>query len=412
MSNFFSCQKPYVSNEYFDNLRNYKYRSTDSSISYKYIISPLCNHLVKLFPKWVAPNVITISGFVLNLLYFLVTSYYTKLKGGVIPPWACFFSAFCYLIYQILDNIDGKQARRTNSSSALGLLVDHGTDACTTFFITCGLGSILGLDSINQFILLWTMILVPFYLNTWEQYITGEMSLPCINGINEGTFLIFFLESLVGFMGQDFLINNEINICGKSFQFNTFISLISFCAGIFFGLISIYKVLKMENTTNKIEALIDIFPFIYFLLGFFSIVYLTNSAIVIDYPQLLIVTFGLQFAKMLGLLQLSHLTKARYNPYNCSFILPNLCFIIHSIFYSLTGNFNIIFINIDNLIIFFLFFNFLSWFHFVYYCSEELCIILGIYRFSLIKRSEEVKLSETNEVETKGINDIIMLNKL
>ena len=123
MKNFFDCNKPYIQKEYYDNIINYKYRSTDSSITYKYVISPLCNRLVKLFPKWVAPNLITVSGFFLNLCYFIVTAYYTKLKGGVVPPWACFFSAFCYLIYQILDNIDGKQARRTNSSSALGLLI-------------------------------------------------------------------------------------------------------------------------------------------------------------------------------------------------------------------------------------------------------------------------------------------------
>jgi phosphatidylglycerophosphate synthase len=109
-------------------------------------MSPLCDYLVKFFPEWLAPNVITISGFFLNLLYFLITGYYTQFKGGFVPPWACFFSAFCYLLYQILDNIDGKQARRTKSSSPLGLLVDHGTDACTTFFITCGLGAILCLN--------------------------------------------------------------------------------------------------------------------------------------------------------------------------------------------------------------------------------------------------------------------------
>ena len=408
MNQMLSCNKPYISEEFYDNLRNYKYKSADASISYKYIISPLCNHLVKLFPKWVAPNTITVAGFFLNVLYFTVTGYYTKLKGGPIPSWACFFSAFCYLIYQILDNIDGKQARRTNSSSALGLLVDHGTDSCTTFFITCGLGAILGLDSINQYILLWIMIIVPFYLNNWEQYVTGEMSLPCINGINEGTFLIFFLESLVGFKGQDFLINNEYNILGKSYQLNTLISFISFCAGLFFGLLSLIKIINMENVTNKLESLIDIFPFIYFLLGFFSIVYLTDSEVATEYPQLLILTFGFQFAKMLGILQLSHLTGARYNPYTLSFILPNLCFIFHSIIYYFTKKYRILFINIDNLIIFFFIFNFISWLHFVYYCSEELCIILNINRFSLKKRNEELKFSEINDVKTKDINDIIV----
>ena len=408
MNQMLSCNKPYISEEFYDNLRNYKYKSADASISYKYIISPLCNHLVKLFPKWVAPNTITVAGFFLNVLYFTVTGYYTKLKGGPIPSWACFFSAFCYLIYQILDNIDGKQARRTNSSSALGLLVDHGTDSCTTFFITCGLGAILGLDSIKQYILLWIMIIVPFYLNNWEQYVTGEMSLPCINGINEGTFLIFFLESLVGFKGQDFLINNEYNILGKSFQLNTLISFVSFCAGLFFGLLSLIKIINMENVTNKLESLIDIFPFIYFLLGFFSIVYLTDSEVATEYPQLLILTFGFQFAKMLGILQLSHLTGARYNPYTLSFILPNLCFIIHSIIYYFTKSYRILFINIDNLILFFFIFNFISWLHFVYYCSEELCIILNINRFSLKKRSEELKFSEISDVKTKDINDIIV----
>ena len=164
----------------------------------------------------------------------------------------------------------------------------------------------------------------------------------------------------------------------------------------------------MENVTNKLEALIDICPFIYFILGFFSIVYLTDSEIAAEYPQLLIVTFGFQFAKMLGLLQLSHLTKSRYNPYNNTFILPNLCFIIHSIIYYFTKSDRILFISIDNLICFFFIFNFVSWFHFVYYCSEELCIILGIYRFSLRKRDEEIKIGEVSEVKTKEINDIII----
>ena len=63
MNQMISCNKPYISEEFYDNLRNYKYKSADASISYKYIISPLCNHLVKLFPKWVAPNTITVAGF-------------------------------------------------------------------------------------------------------------------------------------------------------------------------------------------------------------------------------------------------------------------------------------------------------------------------------------------------------------
>lgn len=383
MDFIFSCTKPYIPKERFSSIRSYKYKSSDSSISYKYFMSPLCDYLVNFFPTWLAPNVITISGFFLNLLYFLITGYYTKFKGGFIPPWACFFSAFCYLLYMILDNIDGKQARRTKSSSPLGLLFDHGTDACTTFFITCGLGAILALETIYQYILLWIMIIVPFYLNNWEEYVTGVMSLPIINGINEGTFIIVFLECLTGCIGQDYLNKKEYIIFGKHILFNTFISSLACGAGIFFGIISIFKVRQLESKEKRINALIDVFPFIYFLAGFFCIIYLTDSKISENYPQLLLVSFGFQFAKMLGLLQLAHLMGIRYNPYNLVFVLPNLCYIIHSIFYYFSKNQRILYFTIDDLIIIFSIVNFLSWLHFVYFCSDEMCKILGIYRFKI-----------------------------
>jgi ethanolaminephosphotransferase len=47
--------------------------------------------------------------------------------------------------------MDGKQARRTKSSSPLGMMFDHGCDALTTFVVTLGVGSIVGLG-INRLI--------------------------------------------------------------------------------------------------------------------------------------------------------------------------------------------------------------------------------------------------------------------
>ena len=49
-----------------------------------------------------------------------------------IPSWVYIITAVCFFIYQTLDAIDGKQARRTNSSSPLGQLFDHGCDAFGT----------------------------------------------------------------------------------------------------------------------------------------------------------------------------------------------------------------------------------------------------------------------------------------
>ena len=42
-----------------------------------------------------------------------------------------------------------------------------------------------------------------------------------------------------------------------------------FCAGIFFGVISILKVRKLENANKKLNALFDIFPFIYYIIPSF-----------------------------------------------------------------------------------------------------------------------------------------------
>ena len=51
------------------------------------------------------------------------------------PLWAYIACACGLFIYQSLDAIDGKQARRTNSSSPLGELFDHGCDSLSTGII-------------------------------------------------------------------------------------------------------------------------------------------------------------------------------------------------------------------------------------------------------------------------------------
>ena len=44
--------------------------------------------------------------------------------------------ALNFWLYSTFDNVDGKQARRTNTSSPLGELFDHGCDALTIVVIS------------------------------------------------------------------------------------------------------------------------------------------------------------------------------------------------------------------------------------------------------------------------------------
>lgn len=80
------------------------------------------------------------------------------------------------------DGIDGKQARRTQSSTPLGELFDHGLDSWATLFLPIALYSVFGRGdySVGVFhiysILLGTML--SFISSHWEKYNTGVLFLP------------------------------------------------------------------------------------------------------------------------------------------------------------------------------------------------------------------------------------------
>jgi ethanolaminephosphotransferase len=75
----------------------------------------------------------------------------------------------------ISDGTDGKQARRTQSSSPLGELFDHGLDSWATLFLPVALVSIFGRSAIyginvlEMYGILW-VILTSFIVSHWEKY--------------------------------------------------------------------------------------------------------------------------------------------------------------------------------------------------------------------------------------------------
>ena len=385
-----SLFKPYIKEKEKENVINYKYKGGDTSIFYVYCMAPLCDWLTPKFPEWLAPNVITITGFFFNLIYFLLTFYYNGFGSGrKIPSWVCFLSAFLYFSYCVLDNCDGRQARRTGASSPLGLLVDHGTDACTTFFITCGLGNFMYYEHLDEYLYIYIMITFAFFLNTWEEYYTGELILPIIHGVSEGMLLIVCLEVLSGIYGRqlfDYKIYLFNGLIDNSFKI--VIGKIGMLAGIFFGIVSLVKVCRFVGWKNFPRALYDVIIYVLFLSSILSINYLSNSILKKYVPRLIILSYGFLFAKMMGLLQLSHIKKSKFKPYILSILAPILVQLIHSII-AYIFDFEVFF-NVDTMVLFFFYWNIFSWAYFVYFCSEEMCEILNIKRFSIGKRYKDV----------------------
>ena len=78
----------------------------------KYFYNPTANKIVEYMPENIAPNLITLAGFMFSIapFYILFNHYGTDLINGnvPIPSWFYLFEAFSYLAYRMLDEMDGK----------------------------------------------------------------------------------------------------------------------------------------------------------------------------------------------------------------------------------------------------------------------------------------------------------------
>jgi phosphatidylglycerophosphate synthase len=62
-------------------------------------------------------------------------------------PYSLLFFGTCVFVYYTLDNVDGKQARRTQTSSPLGMCMDHGCDVLGVSFIAVGVAHVIGITN-------------------------------------------------------------------------------------------------------------------------------------------------------------------------------------------------------------------------------------------------------------------------
>lgn len=126
-------------------IKNFKYKGGSISYSYNLLWSPLAEYFLKYVPHWWAPNAITLAGFLINVMGCLSLICQNQI-GGKLEPWTFWFFSICVFTYQTLDNIDGKQARKTGNSSPLGMLFDHGCDALGLLFLALSVARIIRLQ--------------------------------------------------------------------------------------------------------------------------------------------------------------------------------------------------------------------------------------------------------------------------
>ena len=203
-----------LSPEALAHLKSYKYSSVDKSLLSQYVLRHYWNGCVKLLPMWLAPNMVTLLGFFLILANVIVLSIWIPDLIGPGPVWVYWSFAFALWGYSTMDNIDGKQARRTGTSSGLGELFDHGIDSlnCTlaSLLETAAMG--LGANPIGAFTAMVPVL--PMFFSTWETYHTHTLYLGVFNGPTEGLIIATLIMVISGTYGPEIWQNTIAGVIG------------------------------------------------------------------------------------------------------------------------------------------------------------------------------------------------------
>eukprot|EP00051_Salpingoeca_urceolata_P032994 m.18375 g.18375 ORF g.18375 m.18375 type:complete len:376 (-) comp5708_c0_seq1:308-1435(-) len=154
----------------------HKYKSSGQSLLDP-ALTGYWNFVVSLFPLWVAPNLITFVGLMINVITTVIMVYYnpTASDENEVPRWVYLTSGLGLWVYQTLDSIDGKQARRTGTSTPLGELFDHGCDSLSAVLVTTALSISLEARDTGLLFYLNLMCNLTFYCAHWHTYVTGTL---------------------------------------------------------------------------------------------------------------------------------------------------------------------------------------------------------------------------------------------
>jgi len=308
----------YFTEESLTNLVKHKYSCRDDSILAKYCLTPFWNYCLNFVPLGIAPNMITIIGTLGIVLNTLVVWYYcpNMIADSSTPTWICLLSGVLLFFYQTMDNLDGKQARRTGTSSPMGEMTDHGCDSLVvtmTVVICSSLGSFgMGWVTLFQLLSCWML----FWASTWEQYHTGVLYLGIVNGPDEGIVGISAIFIYTYFVGYAIWGTSLTKLFPGTFgiipdmTFRYFVCLITVLPALITTVYTFFSVTKkiwQQGKSSK-DAVMHQLTFALFAACVITWFYLSPS-MWMNYPRGIIFTLGVIFGEMVSRLIIAHICE-------------------------------------------------------------------------------------------------------
>ncbi|KAK4514582.1 uncharacterized protein ATC70_002180 [Mucor velutinosus] len=316
----------YLGEKQIDSLRLYKYAAVDKSPISRYILKHYWDFAITLFPRWIAPNLITLIGLFFMIANVIVVCIWSPNLDTDAPNWINFSFAAGLWLYSTFDNVDGRQARRTGTSSPLGELFDHGCDAVNCTYVALLQAAALGLGHTPSAALLLFVTIAGFYLSTVEEYYTGVLYLGYVNGPTEGiiiTCLAFIWSGVYGIASWHVPVD-EISCLAWTTSIlpsgTTGADLFVWGMVVFFLVthlpVCVYSIARVckEKGLKKRSVFENVFLPLVFT-GIFIYTWLSSSSSIIFTENHFIafaIFSGLLFGEMASDIILAHLTKSEY----------------------------------------------------------------------------------------------------
>jgi ethanolaminephosphotransferase len=278
----------HIPEENLPNLANHQFKSTGYSLLDSFLNKFIWEPLVSLFPRWLAPNLVTVVGLIFMMASYLIMLGVDDTFKISIPAEMLFAAAFCQFMYQTLDACDGKQARRLGLASPLGMLMDHGCDSISCTFIILSIVQAMNMGINNDSLFLFMTVYTGFYLTHWEEYHTHYHRTHMFNwGVTEGQWTNITLLILTGLYSP--------SIWQQIFYEYTLRSILVYanCAwGIF------VSVMIIGNTLSKSSGLLPIFRLVPLIVQNISLYYWFQTSLITNFAPAIIITHGLIYAEI------------------------------------------------------------------------------------------------------------------
>lgn len=302
----------YISETGLSTLKAYKYRSGLSGFLDRVVMTPYWELCVTFVPAWVAPNLLTVTSLGSAALAYLLIAYYTPNFTGRPPAVAYFVAAFLMFLYQTLDAIDGKQARRTGSSSPLGQLFDHGCDAICAIFHGLFLAATINAGSTVLSLLALYFAIVPFFISNWEESATGLMRFGVL-GVTEAQFTSMAVLIATGIVGNQLWGWHLIGWFSMKHLFVLvgMFGVVFQCATSAIAVVNHLTTSREATSFDRRQAVVSIVQFILYVV-LSTIFILIPSSPFTAHPTVCLWLVGLLFAYQASRLIICHVTLDSY----------------------------------------------------------------------------------------------------